>query len=236
MRFLTDFADQAVILPVLVAVTLTLALFGWRRGAAAWVVVGGGTLAVVLVLKLAFIACGRLIPEFHLHTPSGHTAAAAMVLGGLVGLSNRVRDRAGLALLTALSAAAISGFTRLALGEHTLPEVIVGGIVGSFGAWMLVSLAGPAPDGLRTRKLLAVLMVIVVLFHGFHLPAEARIHRAGVLLRIWPLSACRIDPSGQTSLPVGEDVHQRRLPRDSRLPVKQSTSAARVADGNGDIG
>ena len=52
---------------------------------------------------------------------------------------------------------------------------------------MLVSLAGPAPDGLRTRKLLAVLMVIVVLFHGFHLPAEARIHRAGILLRIWPL-------------------------------------------------
>ena len=146
----------------------------------------------MLVLKLTFIACGGLIPNADLHTPSGHTAAAAVVSGGLIGFAKHIRDRAGLALLTALGAAAIFGFSRLALGVHTVPEVVLGGIVGSLGAFLLVSLAGPAPDGLRTSRLLAVVVALVVLFHGFHLPAEARIYDAAFLLRAWPLSACRI--------------------------------------------
>jgi membrane-associated phospholipid phosphatase len=192
MRFVTDFAEQAVILPVLAAVVFMLAGLGWRRGATAWVVAGGGTLGVILVLKLTFLACGSLIPEVDLHTPSGHTASAAMVAGGMIGFVKRARDRAMLAVLTALAAAAIFGFSRLALGVHSLSEVVVGGIVGSLGALLLVLLAGPAPDRLRLRGLLAVVVVIVVLFHGFHLPAEARIYDAATFLRLWPLSACRI--------------------------------------------
>ena len=38
MTFLTDFADQAVLLPVAAGVAIMLLLLGWRRGALAWTV------------------------------------------------------------------------------------------------------------------------------------------------------------------------------------------------------
>ena len=36
MRFLTDFADLAVVLPVVLAIAIVLVLQGWRRGALVW--------------------------------------------------------------------------------------------------------------------------------------------------------------------------------------------------------
>ena len=41
MTFLTDFADQAVVLPLVLVLALVLAAQGWRRGAAAWLVAVG---------------------------------------------------------------------------------------------------------------------------------------------------------------------------------------------------
>jgi hypothetical protein len=36
MKFVTDFADQAVVLPLALTICLALAVAGWRRGALAW--------------------------------------------------------------------------------------------------------------------------------------------------------------------------------------------------------
>ena len=79
MNFLTNFADEAVVLPLAVGVTIALYALGWRRGALAWAVAVGGTLALMLALKLVEFACGPSL----LRAPSGHTAAAAVVCGGL---------------------------------------------------------------------------------------------------------------------------------------------------------
>jgi hypothetical protein len=46
MRFITDFADQAVMLPVVAAIDIALLAQGWRRGAAVWVGAAAGTFAV----------------------------------------------------------------------------------------------------------------------------------------------------------------------------------------------
>ena len=43
MKFLTDFADQAVVLPMVAAVSVVLAAQGWWRGALAWLCVVGMT-------------------------------------------------------------------------------------------------------------------------------------------------------------------------------------------------
>ncbi|MDE2007851.1 MAG: PA-phosphatase, partial [Rhodospirillales bacterium] len=83
MTFLTDFADQAVVLPLWLAIGAVLALSGWRRGAAAWLIAVGATLAAVGIGKLAGISCG---PPW-LRSPSGHTAAAGVVAGGLAVLA-----------------------------------------------------------------------------------------------------------------------------------------------------
>jgi membrane-associated phospholipid phosphatase len=184
VTFLTDFADQAVLLPLALVVALCLGISGWWRGAAAWLLGVGATLTLMLLFKIAFIACGPA--DDVLRSPSGHTAAAAVVCGGLatvLGVSRR------LTVPVAFLAALIIGGSRLALGAHTPLETLVGGATGIGGAWLIARSAGPAPAFRRGRVAIAAILVVVVL-HGARMPAEAHIRglawRVGLLL-----PACR---------------------------------------------
>jgi membrane-associated phospholipid phosphatase len=186
MTFLTDFADQAVVLPLVVAVAIILAVTGWRRGAMVWLGLVGATFGVVLLLKLGFLACGPVFGPWALRTPSGHTAAASVVAGGFATV---LGGRGLTALLVSMLAAALIGTSRVELGYHSLPEVAIGAVVGIAGAVVLSRLAG-RPPVTRPVPLLAVAVVIAVLVHGTRLPAEATIWRfAHGLLDFVP--ACR---------------------------------------------
>jgi membrane-associated phospholipid phosphatase len=145
MRFITDLADQAVVLPVVVAIGIALLAQGWRRGAAASL---GRRDGVMILLKLVFIACPVSMGAGNLRTPSGHVAAAAIVAGGLAALLLR-RPRP--ALIVAVLAAVVIGISRLALGAHSMPEVMVGAGVGLGGALALISLAGTTRDPARPQ-------------------------------------------------------------------------------------
>jgi membrane-associated phospholipid phosphatase len=189
MHFITDFADQAVILPLVVAIAVTLLAQGWRRGAGAWAVAVAATFGTMVVLKMAFMACPASLGVSDLHTPSGHVAAAAVVAGGLAALLLRRRHAA---LGVAVLAAAIISGTRLALGEHTPAEVAIGAGVGLLGAWTLLALAGPPPPGIGAGRISAVAVAVVVIFHGLHLPAEA--HLRSTALRVaHMLAVCQAD-------------------------------------------
>ncbi len=172
MTFLTDFADQAVILPIVLAVGVALFAQGWRRGAGAWVLVVVVTFATMLALKLVFLACSASLGTSGIHTPSGHVASAAVVAGGLAAVLLRRRSAVlGMAALAAI----VIGLSRLALGVHSPAEVIIGAAVGLAGALALPLLAGPTPRGLDGRRIAVIAMAVVVIFHGMHLPAEAHI-------------------------------------------------------------
>jgi len=158
-------------MPVVLAIGLTLFFQGWRRGAAVWFAIIIGTFAAILALKLLFIPCGME----ELRTPSGHVAAATVVTGGLAAM---LRRRRGVVLPVALLAALLIGVSRLVLGLHTWPEVAMGAVVGVVGAVALERLAGPPPPGLKVHKVLLIALVVAVLFHGLHLPAEAEIRGA----------------------------------------------------------
>jgi membrane-associated phospholipid phosphatase len=173
VTYLTDFADQAVVLPVVAAIAVVLAAQGWWRGALAWLGVVGITLGVVLVLKIAFLACSPVFGPWALHSPSGHTAAASVVAGSLVAL---VAGRQRAVLLVALLGAVVIGISRLRLGFHSLPEVVLGAFTGIAGAALLSHLAG-APPTRRPVSLLAIVFVVAMLLHGMRLPAEAAIWR-----------------------------------------------------------
>ena len=180
MRFLTDFADLDVVLPIAGLVLSILLLIGWRRGAAAWAAVvaaGGG---IILALKLGFEACGS--PRAHplLYSPSGHTMSGTLVYGGILALL-------GLSLpASAVAAAAIAvliGWSRVWLGMHTVPDTLAGGAVGVAGVVALRLLAGLPPRQPRTRTLLrgTVLLAVLLaagLLHGRHSPAEAFVQQA----------------------------------------------------------
>jgi membrane-associated phospholipid phosphatase len=190
VTYLTDFADQAVILPLVLAVAITLAIQGWRRGAVTWVAVVATTFVATLAFKLMFLACSPLFEPMDVHSPSGHVSAAVVVSGGLAAMLTRGRTNI---LPAALVAACVIGLSRLVLGAHSLPEVIVGALIGLAGAATLQRLAGRPPEGLRAAPVMAVVVVVAAVFHGLHLPAEAAIrHTAFNLAQYIP--ACRGTP------------------------------------------
>jgi membrane-associated phospholipid phosphatase len=190
MRYITDFADQAVVLPVVLAICLALLSQGWIRGALAWAATIIGTFSVMLALKVVLIPCGM----GELHTPSGHVAAATVLAGGLAAT---LRRRGGSVVLpVSLLAAAIIGASRLVLGMHTWPEVVLGALVGIVGASIMRRLAGAPPPELNAWRLVMIAGVVAAIFHGLHMPAEAEINStAWRLARL--LDVCR---AGQVRL------------------------------------
>jgi hypothetical protein len=86
-----------------------------------------------------------------------------------------VPRRRAIVLAFAAGAAIVIAGSRLALGMHSLPEVVLGAVVGLGGAWALLVLAGSPPPGLNVRRIAVVAAAVAVVFHGLHLPAEAHI-------------------------------------------------------------
>ena len=202
LTFLTDFADQAVILPLVATVLLVLVAQRRWRVAAAWLLAVPGVLGVLLVLKVTCYACGWLWPalgpdRLALRSPSGHAASAAVVYGGIA-LLLAARTRIGgvpasfpVALVVAAGMAALIGVTRVRLGAHSTSEVVVAACVGVAGAVIFARMAGrhiEQPSGL---PVFAAALLVLFAFHGKHLPAEAVIQSTAVdVLRQW-IAACR---------------------------------------------
>ena len=61
--------------------------------------------------------------------------------------------------------------------------------MGCVGAIAAAALAGPPPVRLRIRRVAAAALMIMILFHGFRMPAEAAIRTMAA--EMWPLSYCR---------------------------------------------
>ncbi len=178
MQSLIDCADQAVILPLAVAVGMLLRLAGWRRGGLAWGVAVAATLGLMLLLKLALIACGWRLLGLPVTSPSGDTASATIVYGGMIGLAAPrwgLPVRLAAALAAALAVAVAFGSSLVVLRIHTMADVLLGGAAGLAGVALLAGLAGEPPraSAWRRRGLLAVAVVAVnLLQHGRHLQAE----------------------------------------------------------------
>jgi membrane-associated phospholipid phosphatase len=189
--FLTDFADEAVLLPAAALIAVLLALAGWRRGAIAWSLAFVGTLGLILLLKLALGGCGQRIAGGELESPSGHTAAAGVFYGSILAcVTQRAFGRSVLTLASVLAVVALIGGSRIVLGVHTIAEVCLGAAVGFSAALAMVRLAGPLPaNDRRVAMTLLPAAFLVILLHGLRLPAEAAIR--DFAQTTWPFNACR---------------------------------------------
>ena len=177
-------------LPLAAAVGLALALSGWWRGCAAWIVAVVGVLGTMAVLKVVFFACSSVFGDTGIRSPSGHTASAAVIMGGALLLF--LRGKAPVLLLGMLPVllAVLFGITRLAVHAHSVPEVLMGGAVGLAGAAVLAVLAGPRPPGRSWPAALAAVCILAGL-HGMRLHAESALHSFPLLAWL-PLPAiCR---------------------------------------------
>ena len=191
MNFLTDFADQAVVLPLAVAILAVLLGLRWFRGALAWALAVCFTFGTILLLKVVCAACAIHLTATGLHSPSGHTASACLVYGGLFVLLARRPARMLPALLLAAGFAFVFGSSRIALHAHTLSDVAVGAVVGLAGVVVLVVLAGPRSPLMSRWPMATAVLAVVVVFHGLRLPAEDTIRMFAYLDWIPFLSACR---------------------------------------------
>ena len=173
MQFLTNFGDEAVLLPLAAATLIWLAILVGRRTAITWcgaIVIAGGATAV---LKIYFSACATPIPA--LDSPSGHTSMSTLVYGGLaliIGAETNswARIAAGAAGAALVAAVALS---RVAVGAHTLADVVAGLVIGG-GALALF-----ARSYLQERRverqiwpLLAAAAIFAAALHGHHAPLE----------------------------------------------------------------
>lgn len=191
----TSFGGQAVILPILVLVTLMLLVSGQRRAAFWWAFSVALVLGLVLVAKIAFIPCSDYLPVAGLRSPSGHAGAAMAVYGGLGVLVARLVASPALRVLVAGSGVLLAlaiAVTRVVLGAHTVPETILGTLIGLIAPLILLSRRDlfVGPVRLRWIWLLAGPVVLVVLFHSFELGAERVIERVAHQLN-WTLGVCR---------------------------------------------
>lgn len=191
MLFVTDFADEAVILPMTFAIGLTLWLLGWRRGAVSWVAIVCCTLFTMLLLKLLGVACGpNHLPR--MRTPSGHTAASAVLAGSFTALLSQRHQRVA-AMVAACAAAGVIGLTRYLLGFHSISEVLVGAFVGISGAVAFAWVAGPAPR-MQLWWLAVPIALVLPVFHGDRMNVEPHIWRAAYLIS-HRLDVCRANES-----------------------------------------
>jgi membrane-associated phospholipid phosphatase len=138
-------------------------------------------LAATLVLKLCFLPCGHLIPEWQLHSPSGHAAASFAAYGGFAVLESRLRTlrwQRVLILTSGLAFAALIAASRVVLHAHTLPEVLLGSAVGLAVPAILLWRIKSFSRGTIAKPLLLALflpLILLIVFHGKTLPVEGLI-------------------------------------------------------------
>lgn len=133
LQILTNFGDQGLVLPFVLSIGIMLWVSHAKREARIWVLATGAALGAMLLLKLAFLPCGHLLPGWQLRSPSGHAASAFVAYGGFAVLEAKLRTRRWQSLTilaTGFIIACVIAATRLALNAHTLPEVLLGSLVG----------------------------------------------------------------------------------------------------------
>lgn len=175
MQFVTDFADAAVVAPLVLAVAVVMTCLGFRRVMLQWAVAVAAVWGAVLAAKAAWLgaAYGQ---GMDLVSPSGHTASACIVYGGLALLLLRGSARPSLAALVPLGITALIGYTRIATSAHTALDVVLGAAVGLAGLACLAWAAPPAPR-LSGWPVLITGLTVLTFTHGLQLPAEAALRR-----------------------------------------------------------
>lgn len=185
MKFLTDFGDSALLLP-LSAVLLVWLLAARRWQAAFWWIVTLAFLGAVMgSLKILFFACP---PAPGIVSPSGHTAFSMTVYGCLAAIlaaDRPVRPMRMAIPPVAFAFAASIAATRVTLHMHTMAEAVIGLAIGIVA--VAIFAFGYRRSGAGSRHLAPLLIgvaAVLAILHGNQLNPENDIHALSGLLGI----------------------------------------------------
>jgi membrane-associated phospholipid phosphatase len=180
MKFITDFGDSAVLLP-LSAVVLIWLLATRSIGAAVWWV---GVLmvfgAVIGGLKMLFFACP---PAVDVRSPSGHTGFSMVVYGSVAAIVAAQRQsRWSRVAIMASAIALVVGIaiSRVILRMHSTRETVIGFLIGAVAVGVFFfGYQRTTPNRRLTTPLLFAVVLTAVVFHGARLNAETGLHALG---------------------------------------------------------
>jgi membrane-associated phospholipid phosphatase len=186
-RFVSDFGDTAVTVPLAILVIGFLVIAGQPRLAVRWALVIIGCAGALGALKLASVVCSYPLAGSGLRSPSGHVAMSIAVYGGMVAVIAPTLDRAArAALIAAITILTIGiALSRIIIGYHTPLEVASGLVVGIAALLAVIAVAARyRAEPLPIRWLIAGALVLLTLFYHTYWPAEQAIHRLASWLDI----------------------------------------------------
>jgi membrane-associated phospholipid phosphatase len=180
MRFLTDFGDSAVLLPLSLVVLVWL-LATRSIGAAIWwvgvLIVFG---AIIGGLKMLFFACP---PAVDVRSPSGHTGFSMLVYGGIaviIAIQRRSAWSRAAIMLAAVALVVGIAISRVTLHMHSRMETLIGFLIGAVAVTVFVfGYRRTATRGRLTAPLLFGAVLTAAVFHGARLNAETNLHMLG---------------------------------------------------------
>ena len=184
MDWLSGLGDVAVVAPASAALVVGLLLLGARRDADTFAFAMFACVALALLAKLAFAACGAA-PRFDIESPSGHAALGAAFYGSLAALLAGGRPlgvRLAIYVPAACAAAAVA-YGRVELRVHSVAEVACGLLIGVAAAALFVALRGPprrlslTPQMLVRASPVAVLLALDLALFSDRWTAEPTIDR-----------------------------------------------------------
>src|SRR6202047_1441935 len=132
LGYLTDLGDSALLVPASALLAVYLFYLGSRRTATAWLSALALCVALTALSKVAFAACGSLVPGLGVRSPSGHTSMSATFYGCAALMFAGDAERRVQAGVLAAGAALVFviAATRVFLQVHSLSEVAVGLSIG----------------------------------------------------------------------------------------------------------
>ena len=181
---LTDFGDAIVLIPVATTMLLWLifATNNKMRFAAWWSVSVGLCVGITAVLKIFFYGCP---PVSYMRSPSGHTGFSVVVYGGIALVTAVQTEGFCRILAIAIGSALIVmiAVSRLLLEIHTLPEVILGFIIGMLSLILFGRIYLQSPQA-QVWPLIVTTAILLTTLHGQELSPEEFLHHITGYLHI----------------------------------------------------
>jgi membrane-associated phospholipid phosphatase len=182
----TDLGDSARLLPASTLVALYFLYFRALGISRLWVLTLLLCAALTVALKVAFFTCGAALPLLGLRSPSGHTSLSMTFYGcvALMMTGDRERGARVLALAAATLLVLAVAASRVVLHIHSLPEVVLGLIVGALCvAWFARRYLARPSLALPWQWALVGAGVLALVTHGTHWDFEWLVGRIATLLR-----------------------------------------------------
>jgi hypothetical protein len=186
LHIVTDLGDAALLLP---ASLLMLGYFLYLRsrlGALAWASAVGLCVALTIVTKLGFMACGSWVEILDIRSPSGHTSLSTMFYcGAAVAIAARRPERIGRLLLAAsILLVLVIAISRVLLNAHSAGEVVLGLAIGGVSvAWFARAAEARALPAMAMAPVAICFIALALVLHHMHVTLEGPLERLASLLR-----------------------------------------------------